>query len=163
MKTKLIFCFIFCLFIQIGLLSGDEPSSIIHQCSQILELGTGDISIEKFSGGVGNRVYLLTTASGDQFVAKLFTKKSLDEVEEIESTVSKLQQLGFAIPKTVAITLLDDSTPLHIAKFQAGKHVSDERLEQVAKLMANLHIKGTCLSSGIKEKYKGDEHFKRLF
>lgn len=163
MKNKIAFCFIFLFLIQVGLLYADEQSSVINHSSKILGINSDEFTIEKFPGGVGNRVYLLNSSSGDQFVAKIFTKKTLDEVQQIEETVTGLLKASFFVPETLAISLFEDTFPLHISKFQKGPHIRDEQLQEAAKLMAKLHTTTLSLNSFPEERYKEDSHFQNLF
>lgn len=163
MKNKAIISFFFLLIAQIGVIKGDEPKDILDQCSATLNIPSESFSIERFDGGVSNRVYLLSTKNGEKFAAKIFTKCSLDDVYRIEQTVTALRDVGFQIPETIAITLFQNTFPLHISRFQEGPHVTDLDLPFVAKLMAELHIQGSSIAPSALEKYKGEEHYRNLF
>lgn len=140
----------------------NEALSIINYCSEILDTPTENISISKFNGGVSNRVYLVSTMNGKNFVAKIFTKKSIDDVSRIEETVADLQQIGFRTPSTIATLFFANKFPLQISEYQEGLHVTDNDLASVAKLMAELHIKDSLITTPL-EKYKDDNHYKTLF
>jgi homoserine kinase type II len=163
MKNKAIYLFLIILFVPMKILYCNEQESILNHCAEILAINPLDLSVKKFSSGVSNRVYLLTNRSGEKFVAKLFTKKSINEVIRIEEIVLKLQKAGFLIPKTINISLFQNSFPLHISKFQKGLHITDDILEKAAKLMGKLHIEGSSLASNYIEKYKQKKHFENLF
>lgn len=140
----------------------NEALLIINYCSEILNVPTENISISKFNGGVSNRVYLVSTMNKKSFVAKIFTKTSLDDVLRIEETVTDLQQIGFTIPNTIATLFFENKYPLQISEYQEGLHVTDNDLTSVAKLMAELHIKDSLITAPF-EKYKDDNHYKTLF
>jgi Ser/Thr protein kinase RdoA (MazF antagonist)/guanylate kinase len=149
--------------VQITWLYSDEPSTIVECCSKVLSTSIESISIEKFNGGVSNRVYLLSTTNGQKIVAKVFTKRSLEEVHRIDQITSDLRQIGFQIPETIAIELLQEKFPLHISKFQEGVYATDEELPQIASLMAKLHLEGSQIPHLPSEKYKDKNHYKNLF
>jgi Ser/Thr protein kinase RdoA (MazF antagonist)/guanylate kinase len=163
MKIRMMYYFLLILFLQTSCLQANEPSCIIDYCSKILDTPTENISIEKFNGGVSNRVYLLSTPKGRRIVAKIFTKRSLENVYRIDQIVSALRQAGFKIPETIAIEVFQDKFPLHISEFQEGPHITDRDLPQVAALMAELHIQGSLINPPPMEKYKGEEHYRNLF
>ena len=163
MKSKRIIHIFFLLIVQISSLKGDEPSDILDQCSATLNISLESCSIERFNGGVSNRVYLISTKSGEKLAAKVFTRYSLGDVYKIEHTLSALRDMGFQIPETVAITLFQDKFPLHISRFQEGAHLIDQDLFLVARLMAELHIKGSSINPSPIKKYRGEEHYRNLF
>lgn len=162
MKNKII-NFLFAFLLQMTWLNGDEPSAIVECCSKVLSTSEENISIERFNGGVSNRVYLLSATHGPKIVAKVFTKRSLEEVHRIEQITSDLRQIGFQIPETITIELLQEKLPLHISKFQEGVHATDEELPQIASLMAKLHLEGSHILHLPPEKYKDKNHYKNLF
>lgn len=163
MKSKIIYYLVFIFLVYLPEIYSDESSSIIECCSEMLGTTTDDISIKRFNGGVSNRVYLLSTSTEKKVVAKVFTKRSLEEVYRIDQITSSLRQSGFRIPETLAIILFQDKFPLHISQFQEGSHVTDQDLHQIAKLMAELHLKGSLISPPPLEKYKDDKHYRNLF
>ncbi len=165
MKSKFLSFLVFILIAKIAGLQAQtqESSSIIEVCSSILEVPKEKISIERFPGGVSNKVYLISIMKGNKFVAKIFTKRSLDEVLRIEQHVIALKQIGFHIPETVSITLFQNRFPLHISRFEEGVHVSDQDLPSIAKLMAKLHSQASMLTSPPQEKYKSKDHYRNLF
>lgn len=165
MKNKIIYYIFlnFFLFLKVSSTYADENSSIIEYCSSILDAPPENIKIDRFSAGVSNRVYLLSTNDGKRVVAKIFTKRSLEDVYLIDQTTSALHQIGFKIPETIAILNFQNKFPLQISKFQEGRHVTDCDLNPVAKLMAKLHKSGSLINSLPPEKYKDDQHYRALF
>lgn len=141
----------------------DEADGVKAACATSLGVVAGDLDIQRFPAGVSNRVYLLSDSSGPQYVAKIFTKRSLEQVKEIEGHVSNLRKLGIHIPETLSISLFQDALPLHISRFQKGEHLSDAYLSQAAHLMAEVHQKGFLMNPAPKEKYKNDDHYRALF
>jgi Ser/Thr protein kinase RdoA (MazF antagonist)/guanylate kinase len=163
MKNKIVYNLLFVFFLQMTSLNGDEPSAIVECCSKVLSISVEKISIERFNGGVSNRVYLLSTTNGPKVVAKVFTKRSLEEVHRIDQITSDLRQIGFQIPETIAIELLQEKFPLHISKFQEGIYATDQELPQIAAIMAKLHLEGSQIAHLPLEKYKDKNHYKNLF
>jgi Ser/Thr protein kinase RdoA (MazF antagonist)/guanylate kinase len=163
MKSKIIYYFLVVFLLHGSSLRGDESADIITCCSKILCTSVDQMSIERFCGGVGNRVYLLSSKNGKRVVAKIFTKRSLEEVKQIDQVTSSLRQAGFQIPETIAIVLLQDSFPLHISEFKEGSHVTDQELSEIAKLMAELHVEGSRIHPVPLEKYKDENHYRNLF
>lgn len=163
MKSKPIIYCLLILITQITRLQGTEADDLLDQCAAIFNIPTQTLSIERLHGGVSNRVYLLSTENKEQFPLKLFTKRSLDDVYQIEQTVLALSRFGIQIPETIAITLFQNKFPLHISRFQAGHHVNDDDLLSIATLMAELHIKGSLITPLPLKKYKTEEHYRNLF
>lgn len=120
---------------------------------------------EKFEGqqiisGVGNDVYLV---SNDLHccIGKVFKKKSIQEVIQIDEGVSYLQSFGIRIPQIISLNQLQNGMPVQISQFAKGRHISDADLNKAALLMAKLHLIPSSLV--FKKRYKTDEHYRALF
>lgn len=58
----------------------------------------------------------------------------------LDMHVQKLQQLGFKIPKTIFISLFENTFPLQIFEYEHGRHITDNELPQAGKLMGKIHL-----------------------
>ncbi len=164
MRKQVILCISILLFhIPLFSCQHDESHLIKQQYRDHLHIPETDLSVTRFAAGVSNRVYLVSTSAGGKYVAKIFTKRSLDDVLTIEKHASALRQLGFNIPQTLAITQLQNSLPLQLSLFEQGEHLTDNELPVAARILAELHLKAPSICPAPKEKYKRDDHFQNLF
>lgn len=150
--------------IQFYFLSANEETlSIAAHVSENLGLELETLSIRKFPAGVSNRVYFISNLSGENYVAKIFTKKSYEEVLKLENYVQNLQKLGFSIPQTLSILNYKDSFPLQISEYKDGKHITDKELPLSAELMAKIHLIKPEDIGTPESKFKTKEHYNSLF
>lgn len=153
MKYKSFYYYFFIFLLAYSLLNANEEeiNCLTQYCAKILNVPSETLSCKRFNAGVGNRVYLISTQSNQKIVAKIFTKKSLKEVQDIEKNVLELKHLGINIPNTISISLFQNKYPLHLSEYVNGSHVTDKDLSQVAQLMAHVHQCGYNFSQTPKE------------
>jgi len=162
MKKIFFLILTFCLQAQF-LIAFEEELSIAAHVSEVLGLPVETLLIERFPAGVGNRVYFVSDSNGENFVAKIFTKKSYDEVVQLDTYVKSLQHLGFVIPQTLSISLYENSFPLQIFEYKNGRHITDEELPDSAELMAKIHLVASESIGSLKTKFKDKAHYENLF
>lgn len=161
MQKKLIFLFLFFL-VRTTTYAINEESLLVDYISENFSTDPNSLSITRFLGGVSNKTYLIRLDEKQTIVCKLFTKKSLVEIHNLETIMCNLRLVGFKIPQTISVDLLDNRFPLQISEFKSGCHIGDENLEDVAHFMAKLHMTNLNIPS-LEEKYKDSLHFKNLF
>lgn len=98
-------------------------------------------SSQLFPFGVDNRVYLLESDS-EKSVAKLYTKKSMEEVQKLIQKSELFISNKFPVPKVLRCFVYEN-LPCVILEYKEGAHPLNPTLEQltvIGKKMAEFHL-----------------------
>ncbi len=96
--------------------------------------------LSRFSTGVDNQVFLGQNEGG-YFVLKVYTKRTMAEVEHIARTNRAATHMGFPVPKVLRVGTTEGRPWMKLNYIQ-GSHFhfpTIEQLSEVAKVMARLH------------------------